>query len=654
VIALAAGIALVGVASLALSALFRPDGVAALALTAALVAFVEIVLVSHGLSLFDAYERGPLLAALAAVAALALAVVAIARPPVPPLPHARAVREVLADPVLGVLAVIVALELCYLVALATLTPPTENDALTYHLTRAILWIQQSSLAPIHDAGDWRINGHPRNAELLDGFTMLLSGSLRWVSLVQVAALGVTMVAIHGTAGRIGLDRRAAAFGALLYPTLPVVALQAPIAKNDLVVGALVAVTAFFLLGRSAVDIPLAVAAGALLMGTKVTALLAVPALLAVAALAPGRASRRTALAVGAVAAVAIGGAAYLAHLDREGHSPGGVVYGRGNRLLSPIARTTRYAVETFELPGAWGRNVFLYVVVAAALAALGLVRRKRAVVAAAALVALAPVVLPVESVLMRVYWHFWELFGYEPALHYGTTRDATIASAVQSWFGPVGLALVLAALVLVTRAARRGRLPWVGVALAAAPVLVLVMSATLIGYHPYSGRYVMGGVALSAATWGLVRGSRWVSWALVAVTATTLLLSLLDSREKPTGIGVLESSPRRSVWTLPREWSQNTKPELAPITRYVDDHAAPGSTIALTRSSLVYPAIYVGWPRIAHRLVYADTLTEAARRGGALALLPTTAPCAPGWKRVVDSPPWALWEPDADAVCDPG
>ena len=62
--------------------------------------------------------------------------------------------------------------------------------------------------------------------------MLLSGSIRYVGLVQLASLPAAVLAIYGTAGRIGLSRSQAAFGALVFPTLTVVALQAPSALND--------------------------------------------------------------------------------------------------------------------------------------------------------------------------------------------------------------------------------------------------------------------------------------------------------------------------------------------------------------------------------------------------------------------------------------
>ena len=51
------GMLLVGVASGCSTALLRPRGTIAVALCFAVVAFAEVVVVSHGLSFFEAYER---------------------------------------------------------------------------------------------------------------------------------------------------------------------------------------------------------------------------------------------------------------------------------------------------------------------------------------------------------------------------------------------------------------------------------------------------------------------------------------------------------------------------------------------------------------------------------------------------------------------
>ena len=347
-IALLLGLLLVGAASSCGTALLRPTGRIAFVLGTAVLAFAEIVAVSHGLSFVDAYERRWFLAVTAALALAALVAVAVVRPPWPSFRLGAVVREVLRDRVVAALAVVVAVELVYVFALAVVTPPNDTDGLTYHLMRGLLWIQQQSVSPVGGIRDTRIDEFQPDAEILQALTMLLSGSARYAQLVSFAALLVATLAIFGLASRIGFDRRRAAFGALLFPTLPIVALQAPTSLTDIVVAALVVTAAFFVLGRSPGELGLACVAVALLVGTKVTGLLSLPLLLAIALLTLRGRRLWLALAGGAAACVA-GGAWFAVNLS-EGEGAFGSLgegsRGTGHGVTPIVARITRYAVES--------------------------------------------------------------------------------------------------------------------------------------------------------------------------------------------------------------------------------------------------------------------------------------------------------------------
>ncbi len=655
-IALAVGSILVGIATISVAILLRVRGAVAFALAVAVLSFAEVVAISHALSVFDIYERGWFLVTLALVAFATAGAVAVVRPEWPSLGRTAVVRDLFRDPVVAVLGALVLAEAGYLLALALFTPPTEYDVLTYHLTRAVLWIQQGSVGPIPGVTDTRINDLPPNAEIVQGMTVLLSRSLRWAGLVQMAALGVSVLAVYGIASRIGFDRRRAAFGALVFATLPVVAMQAPTALNDVVVAALIATTVFFVLGRSRADLALACVSAAVLVGTKVTALIAAPVIVAIAVLVH-RGRRLAALLVAGMAAAVVGGAWYAVNLKQGTGALGttGELVGAQDGLARIVARASRYAVETVEAPGAFGRNNDLYLVGAAVIALVVWLLRGRwsTAVLAGSLAALPVLTLRAEHGLHRVYWNGWKLVGFDEATRYGTIRDPTIASNLQSWYGPLGVSLCVAASIVVTRRAYRGSLPWVAAILSVAPIVLLLGVAVATGYAPFSGRYVMGGVALSAATWGFVRSMPAVAWAVVAIAATTLVLTLADFAERPAGVGLLESARHASVWTLPRAWAQNIKPELAHVTSYVDAHASPGTTIAVTREQVAFPAVYVGWPSVDHRIVYADTLAEAGRGQASWAVLADSVACADGWRLALHSRPWALWRRDPDALCTP-
>ena len=269
---------------------------------------------------------------------------------------------------------------------------------------------------------------------------------------------------------------------------------------------------------------------------------------------------------------------------------------------------------------------------------------------ASGLTLLALLVLPLERALHSVYWNGWELVGYEQAVDLGTIRDPTVASNVQSWYGPAGLAATLVAIGLVTRSARRGDMPRVAVLLAGAPLAFLAATAFAVVYFDFNGRFVMGGVALSAATWGVIHPVRAAATALVAVCTTTVLLALVNYSERPAGVDLLEGTDRPSIWTLPREWAQSIQPEVAVVIGFADHQVPPGAPIGLARSSY-YPFAYAGYPRLQHRLVYVDSLDEATARGADWAVLPLTTECRPGWARVFRSPPWGVYRRSGDADC---
>jgi len=347
------GFCLLGIAAACGASLLHLRGIVSFVLAVAVFGFAEIVAVSHALSLFGAYTRVWFLLAVGALAVAAVVTFIVLRPPWPPLGRAGTVaRHLVGDPVVAVLAGVVVLELGYLTALALFTPPTEGDVLTYHLTRALFWIQQHGVGSVPDATDNRINGLPADAELAQGATMLLSGSIRFTGLVQLTSLVVAVLAIYGTACRIGFARRPAAFGALLFPTLTVVALQAPTALNDLVVAALVAAVMYFTLGRTLGEIAVAGVALALLVGTKPTGLLALPLLFLVCILSYRGRKLAVALAVG-VACIIVGAAWYgfvNAAAGKGVFGEPGDSSGHGGGVLAVAARTTRYAVEEFEVP----------------------------------------------------------------------------------------------------------------------------------------------------------------------------------------------------------------------------------------------------------------------------------------------------------------
>ena len=216
-----------------------------------------------------------------------------------PLP-ARPVLDPLGSPFVLALGIVVGLAIAYEAFLVLTTPPNTWDSLAYHLPRAVEWYQRGAVELLPDVHTDRMNAYQPGAEMQILYTFALARNDLLAELPQWLAQLVVLTAVYGIARRVGWARPAAAFASLLTATLTEFALESVTTQNDLVVAALAAAAAFFLLGQTRTDIALCGLALGLALGTKLTVALALPAL-AVLALAAGGA-RRLAWAAGATAA----------------------------------------------------------------------------------------------------------------------------------------------------------------------------------------------------------------------------------------------------------------------------------------------------------------------------------------------------------------
>ena len=163
-------------------------------------------------------------------------------------------RDALRDPVVRVLAVAVLAAGVYLGALAVLTTPNDWDGLTYHETRALLWDQQDGLGYVPSGNDPRLDGNPPVEEIGLYLAMILPRSERFAALPQYLALWASLLAVVLAARRLGLSRPAAAYGGLVFATLPIVVLHGASILNDLVVASFLLAAVVFLLGRSRAEL----------------------------------------------------------------------------------------------------------------------------------------------------------------------------------------------------------------------------------------------------------------------------------------------------------------------------------------------------------------------------------------------------------------
>ena len=132
-------------------------------------------------------------------------------------------------------------------------PPNNWDSLTYHLTRVAGWRQEHGVHWIANAPTGRINEFQPLAEQLILF-LVVAGSTALYALPQYVAELAILISVYGAARRLGYEPRAAARGTALVAMLSLVALESTTAQNDLVAASFPIAAAFFLLGRSQLEI----------------------------------------------------------------------------------------------------------------------------------------------------------------------------------------------------------------------------------------------------------------------------------------------------------------------------------------------------------------------------------------------------------------
>jgi hypothetical protein len=580
---------LVGTTALLSAAALRVEDLPRVFLASYVIGFGEIVALVLFLSAFDAVTRDNLIAGSAALLVAVTGIWLLVGHPRLTLGVRISRLRQLATPLI-VLAAFVGLGLAYVVALTVGTAPNGWDPLNYHLARAAFWLQSQHVGYIEPTYDARLNLNPPDGEIGSAFVLGVTHQETLVGFVQFFAALACAGGVYAIARRIGLTRAEAAFGSLLFLSLPIVLLQASLAKNDLVVASFLLAAATFILGSRRRDVVLVGLATALAVGTKSTAAYGVVLLLGLA-LTPrgtpelGRVARATAIVAGAF----IGSYWYVVNVAQTGSLLG------DQSALENVTATLRgaenvitafgMAVDTFDISGARGRDILLYAAGGLALAGWMFLRRERrqAALVTAGVLAVPFVLLLVSDHAARPgFEQLYDLLG-QPTAYLGTGAIAspTVASDTASWFGPVGFLCVVGSVVGATREARRRSLTPVVAILTVAPLAALVLVALSLSYHPWLGRFFIFPVALSAAVWGRALRSSAV-WGLTALAGLTVVLVLVNYAEKPSGIRLLDRTHTTSVWTM-RRWEVQSQhdPPLAPLLQFVDEQMPRTAKVAL-------------------------------------------------------------------------
>ena len=304
--------------ALAAAASLRLRSLPSFLLAAYLVASAELVLLAEALSILGAvgaagYAVGQ------AVLLVAAASVWLARGrPRPPRADVVLRTAVRRHRILTGLAAVVGGAIVYQLFIAVATPPNNWDSMSYHLPRAAEWLQRGAVEYVPDPPTDRINALQPGSELEILWTFAFLGRDTVAALPQLFAELASLVGIYAIARRIGFGRPDSVFASLVAATLTQVALQSVTTQNDLLSASFVVAAAALVLGRSRTEVMLAGLALALALGTKLTAMYAVPVLLglAVATLPRRRLAECVAAAVGAFAV--FGAYGYVLNLVETG------------------------------------------------------------------------------------------------------------------------------------------------------------------------------------------------------------------------------------------------------------------------------------------------------------------------------------------------
>jgi len=467
---------------------------------------------------------------------------------------AAAAWRALRDPIIGAFVLVATAVFAYEFLLVVASPPNNWDALSYHLTRVAMWLQHGGIYWVPDAPTGRINEFQPVAEQEILALFVTTGSAALSALPQFLAELAIVGAVYSSARSLGHELRGAVCAALLFATLPLVALESITAQNDLVAASFPAVAVAFLLRGGQAGVVLAGLAVALGLGVKLTTALALPVVVLLAV----RCGRRVAVRFGGATLagfVLVGCWGYVLNLVETGHVLG---YGDG-RVENTMSPNLTDAVSVFvaviyrfsDLPGfgtwlTWG-PALVGVDVALALIVIAWLRRRpvRPRLRRALWIAL-PLCTPALALLVAGALHGVVRVTGLPV---GGSSTAFLGRSF-TWkinrfvkedfaaFGPLGL-LILGVSAVTVIAAIRGSGDRRRLALALSIPVFIALLAANSRYNPFLSRFVLVAVALSVPLLAgvLARTEAALSVLAVAVIAVWLALDQNEAKRFNSGYG---------------------------------------------------------------------------------------------------------------------
>jgi len=617
--------------ALLLAAAARLPSFTATLLVAYLAYVANLGLVTLALSPLREVTRGGLAVAELVLGAGSLACWSARGRPRLPLAAARAgVRELVSDPPTALFLVVVVVLLAYELLLALSVPPNNMDSLTYHLARAAAWAQHGGIYWIPNAPDIEMNAYQPLAEQQILYLFVATGTGALFALPQFLAELALLVAVYGSARRLGFELRAAACASFLLATFSSVALESMTGQNDLVSASFPAVAVCLLLGAGGLEPALAGVAVAFALGTKLTTFLVLPFIVWLA-LARGRRTLSMLLLGGAAGFVAVGMWGYVLNLVHSGDPLGAGTAAVQDRTSPsyPVSVGNAFYLmySEMDLSVLSDRLIDALALVGVLLAAAAAGLASRRASARRALEDAAGVATPFLAPLLVLGGAALIAFvarqlGFPirgpggmlgPVDHDLNEVFTRISNEDYSAYGPLGIVAVLAAMALTVRAYLARRVDQRHLALACALPGFVVLLALEATWVPFLVRFFLVPAGLAAPLLARLFRGRATTTAYLVVAALVVGLTITRDQSKP-----LESA-YGWVWhyTQLQALSVNSDAYLAGALVAYDQAVPPRACVGAVLGPNE-PSYLLYGPRREHRVVYLsvdDAVLPALRSG---------------------------------------
>ena len=192
---------------------------------------------------------------------------------------AQFIKDTFKAPEITTLLVVLFFSMIFQFILISIMPPNSHDSLTTHLSRVGYWYQNGTYFPfnIHNLRDIY---YPVNPAFQALWTVIVSGTDKWVEISQFIAMQVCSVAIYGISRLLKRSTQSSLFNALIFLSYPIVIMQGTTSQTDLIVAAFISCAFYFLIlglkQKQIKYIPISCLGMALALGSKQTAFFILP------------------------------------------------------------------------------------------------------------------------------------------------------------------------------------------------------------------------------------------------------------------------------------------------------------------------------------------------------------------------------------------